>query len=301
MSSTGSACPRRALSVRFTAPTAFDSARRARRAVRRSVRRSRDTARSRTVWRRRRPPCGSRKYSSSAPSATPPAVATASTHGMLSESARLRARRLVSGTRAALRVMATSSSSTPRNGTPRGAAALSPPWMPSRHRVDLPRDPGPPWAQAVRRLPGTRPRDPGLHRRARASPSTAADHDGQQQRRARVPGGRSGVALPLRARRQPGAAGRPGPRTEMDAHPSSYAVMAKEMAREGKLESPPSPDTPAVSDQRNYLYAEVTKATGYPVAPAPAPGSWVGVALAVQLRGNDRWYTSNHDVPDWSI
>jgi len=33
----------------------------------------------------------------------------------------------------------------------------------------------------------------------------------------------------------------------------------------------------------------------------PAPGSGVGVALAVQLRGSDRWFTSNHDVPDWSI
>jgi hypothetical protein len=27
----------------------------------------------------------------------------------------------------------------------------------------------------------------------------------------------------------------------------------------------------------------------------------VGTALAVQLRGGDRWYTSHHDVPDWSI
>ena len=85
----------------------------------------------------------------------------------------------------------------------------------------------------------------------------------------------------------------------MDANPWTYQVMAKEMARKGKLESPASPDTPALSDQRNYLYAEVTKTTTYPVA--PAPGSWVGVALAVQLRGSDRWYTSHHDVPDWSI
>src|SRR3954447_10028928 len=58
----------------------------------------------------------------------------------------------------------------------------------------------------------------------------------------------------------------------MDANPWSYRVMAEEMAREGKLESPGSADTPALSDQRNYLYAEVTKATTYPVA--PAPGSW---------------------------
>jgi hypothetical protein len=85
----------------------------------------------------------------------------------------------------------------------------------------------------------------------------------------------------------------------MDANPWTYQVMAKEMAREGKLESPASADTPALSDQRDYLFAEVKKATTYPVA--PALGSWVGVALAVRLRGGDRWFTSNHDVPDWSI
>jgi len=77
----------------------------------------------------------------------------------------------------------------------------------------------------------------------------------------------------------------------MDANPWTYQVMAKEMARERKLESPASPDTPALSDQRDYLFAEVKKATTYPVA--PAPGSWVGVALAVQLRGSHRWFTSN--------
>src|SRR4051794_18582262 len=37
----------------------------------------------------------------------------------------------------------------------------------------------------------------------------------------------------------------------MDANPWTYQVMAKEMAREGKLESPASADTPALSDARN--------------------------------------------------
>ena len=69
----------------------------------------------------------------------------------------------------------------------------------------------------------------------------------------------------------------------MDANPWTYQVMAQEMAREGKLESPASADTPALSDQRDYLFAEVEKATSYPVA--PAAGGWVGVALAVRLRG----------------
>src|SRR4051794_33695919 len=85
----------------------------------------------------------------------------------------------------------------------------------------------------------------------------------------------------------------------MDANPWAYQVMAKEMAREGKLESPASTDTPALSDERNYLFAEVKTATTY--AAMPAPGSGVGVALKVRLRGRDRWFTSNHDVPDWSI
>src|SRR4051794_19457630 len=47
----------------------------------------------------------------------------------------------------------------------------------------------------------------------------------------------------------------------MDANPWTFGVMAEELAREGKLESPASPDTPAVSDPRNYLYVEVKKAT----------------------------------------
>jgi hypothetical protein len=85
----------------------------------------------------------------------------------------------------------------------------------------------------------------------------------------------------------------------MDANPWTYQVMAKELEREGELEPVPSPDTPLVSDQRNYVFAEVDKDTSYPSA--PAAGTWVGTALAVQLRGSDRWYTSHHDVPDWSI
>jgi hypothetical protein len=50
---------------------------------------------------------------------------------------------------------------------------------------------------------------------------------------------------------------------------------------------------------RNYLFAEVDKDTSYPSP--PASGTWVGTALAVKLRGSDRWYDSHHGVPDWSI
>ena len=71
------------------------------------------------------------------------------------------------------------------------------------------------------------------------------------------------------------------------------------MIREGKVELAASPDTQAMSDQRNYLWAEVDKDTTY--ASAPPSGSWAGTALQVKLAGDERWYSSNHEVPDWSI
>lgn len=83
----------------------------------------------------------------------------------------------------------------------------------------------------------------------------------------------------------------------MDAEPWTYQVMAREVVREGRVEPTPSPDTPEVSDQRNYLFAEVDKDTRY--ASPPASGSWVGTALEVSVGG--RWYSSHHGVPDWSI
>jgi hypothetical protein len=85
----------------------------------------------------------------------------------------------------------------------------------------------------------------------------------------------------------------------LDAHPWTYRVMAQEMIREHKVEPVASADTALMSDQRNYLYLEVKKATKYD-AP-PAPGSWAGVALAVQLKDDPRWYLSNHAIPDESI
>jgi hypothetical protein len=85
----------------------------------------------------------------------------------------------------------------------------------------------------------------------------------------------------------------------MDANPWTYQVMAEEIIREGKVEPVASPATPEVSDQRNYLWAEVDKDTAYP-AP-PASGTWVGTALQIKLAGDPQWYSSNHDVPDWSI
>ena len=93
-------------------------------------------------------------------------------------------------------------------------------------------------------------------------------------------------------------AGRPAAAL-LDATPWTYAAMAGELVRERKLESPAAPGTPALSDLRDYLFAEVTKTTTY--AAAPAAGSWVGVALEVQLEGGDQWYSSAHGTPDWSL
>lgn len=85
----------------------------------------------------------------------------------------------------------------------------------------------------------------------------------------------------------------------MDANPWSYLVMAKEMLREGKVEapSPTAPATPEVSDQRNYLFAIVKKAT----EGANTGSSWVGAALTVKLRTGETVYVSNHVDPTWSI
>jgi hypothetical protein len=85
----------------------------------------------------------------------------------------------------------------------------------------------------------------------------------------------------------------------MDDNPWTYQVMAKELVREGKIEQPGSPLTPEVSDQRNYLWMEIAKTTSYPTP--PADGTSVATAVAVRLRGDDTWYTSNKGVPDWGI
>jgi len=82
----------------------------------------------------------------------------------------------------------------------------------------------------------------------------------------------------------------------MDTHPWTYAVMAQEMLREGKIETPSDPVTPAVGDQRSYLYVAVDHDTT-PVA------SQAGVGLAVDVRvaGDPTTYSSDHLVPEWSV
>jgi len=84
----------------------------------------------------------------------------------------------------------------------------------------------------------------------------------------------------------------------MDRNPWTYPVMAREMVREGRTEPVSDPTTPALGDQRSYLYIEVDKDT---VPPNPPTGPWVGLALEVRLAGDATVYRSDHLVPDWSI
>jgi len=74
----------------------------------------------------------------------------------------------------------------------------------------------------------------------------------------------------------------------MDANPWTYQVMAREMVREHKVEPMPDPSSPAMGDQRTYLYVAVDHDT---VPPASAGG--VGLTVDVTLDDHTT-YTSNH-------
>ncbi|OIV37118.1 hypothetical protein BIV57_12345 [Mangrovactinospora gilvigrisea] len=77
----------------------------------------------------------------------------------------------------------------------------------------------------------------------------------------------------------------------MDVNPWTYPVMAKEMSREGKIESPADPSTPALSDQRDYLWIAVT----HTASPTADTGN-VGLTVTVRLRGDATVYRSDHGV-----
>ncbi len=74
--------------------------------------------------------------------------------------------------------------------------------------------------------------------------------------------------------------------TIMDQFPWTYAIMAKEMEREGKLENPPDPKTAMLSDQRNYAYLEVC---------AQQKGTELYFDMLAQ--GQSRWFSSDHSDP----
>jgi hypothetical protein len=82
----------------------------------------------------------------------------------------------------------------------------------------------------------------------------------------------------------------------MDTHPWTYQVMAQEMLREHKIESPSRPSTPAVGNQRSYLYIALDHTTT-----PPASAGRVGLAVDVRLKGRSTTYTSNHNIAFWTI
>jgi hypothetical protein len=84
----------------------------------------------------------------------------------------------------------------------------------------------------------------------------------------------------------------------MDRNPWTYPVMAQEMIREAKIENPSNPATPAVGDQRAYLFIEIDKETGAPAGTGSAPGVSVGVRLK---SAPSRLYRSDHAIPMSSI
>ncbi len=83
----------------------------------------------------------------------------------------------------------------------------------------------------------------------------------------------------------------------MDRHPWTYRVMAEEWEREKQefTERNGDVETRAVSDPRNYLYVE------FKSEPLSNPSCDAKLALQVKLRGNDRWYSSDHGVDSLQI
>ncbi len=83
----------------------------------------------------------------------------------------------------------------------------------------------------------------------------------------------------------------------MDRHPWTYRVMAEEWEREKHdlTERNGDPDTRDVSDPRNYLYVEF-RSEPFSVLSCDAK-----LALQVKLRGNERWYSSDHGMDSLRI
>ncbi|HEX4686557.1 MAG TPA: hypothetical protein VH228_07230 [Nocardioides sp.] len=83
---------------------------------------------------------------------------------------------------------------------------------------------------------------------------------------------------------------------EMDIRPWTYQVMAREMLREHKIESPSDPASLAVGDQRSYLYVAVTHDTD----PTASAGG-MGLAVDVRLKHDPTTYSSNHGIALWTM
>ena len=74
----------------------------------------------------------------------------------------------------------------------------------------------------------------------------------------------------------------------MDAHPWLYAVMAKELAREGKIAAGAPPGTKQIPDPRQFVYIEACGEVG-------------NAALAFAVNAGDQWITSDRGVSQYRI
>jgi hypothetical protein len=82
----------------------------------------------------------------------------------------------------------------------------------------------------------------------------------------------------------------------MDRNPWTYGMAAREMVREGRVESPSNADTLELGDPRAYLQVQLAKTTQAPGTGAP------GVAIGVRLRAApDRVYRSDHGLTGISV
>ncbi len=97
---------------------------------------------------------------------------------------------------------------------------------------------------------------------------------------------------PVRVRLLPVYAGLEGRAREtmMDRFPWIYPIMAKETKREQRLEDVGDPNTPKVSDHRNYAYVDFCSEQAGTVL-------WA----EIQLRGSALWYGSDHGDPEARI
>jgi hypothetical protein len=83
-----------------------------------------------------------------------------------------------------------------------------------------------------------------------------------------------------------GALGGQARETLQDRFPWIYALMAKEMIREGKFEFPGDPATSRVSDPRNYAFVDFCSRQ-----------SGTEIAAEIRLSGPGPWYRSDHGDP----
>ena len=74
----------------------------------------------------------------------------------------------------------------------------------------------------------------------------------------------------------------------MDAHPWLYALMARELDREGKIAADPPAGRGVIPDPRRYVYVEACGEAGV-------------TALSFSVRADGAWHDSDRGVPEYRI